>query len=273
MRCFSSGLNVDLIDFDERPALVDEIVERGEGFLLRARRRGHGHVVEQVEAVHGRGIVLHVGRSLEPRLGRGDGDVAHLLEALLIPRLAGDLLKLLDGVFELALQVLDALLVHLVAVVERDVDEHHGDVQEVGEVLVPRHHRLADAGGAQHEVGKRHVALAVRAFPHVGVGQVDARVGAQVVGESQLALGVLQQRQAAALRGDGGCLAFGIHHVQPQRLGYLGRKVGRAPAYLLATFLGLVGILVHLLCKLAEDEHGRNVLRRRALGSGRSCFF
>ena len=112
------ALERGLVLLDELLALFVELDERVERALLAACHRGDGHVVEQVEALVRCGLVVQVLGRLEPFLADAARDAADLLELLLVPLLARDLLELRDGVAELRAHVLDALAVDVVLVVE-----------------------------------------------------------------------------------------------------------------------------------------------------------
>ena len=137
---------------DELLALFVELDERIERALLAACHRGDGHVVEQVEALVRRRLVVQVLGRLEPFLADAARDAADLLELLLVPLLARDLLELRDGVAELRAHVLDALAVDVVLVVEGNVDDDDGNVQRLAQVLVPLEHAIADVVATQDEI-------------------------------------------------------------------------------------------------------------------------
>ena len=141
-----------------------------------------GHVVEQVEAGVGGGLVLEVVAHPQPGAGGAVGVLAGLVELLLVKLLAGELLQLVDGLVELGPDVGHVGVVDLHGVVVGDVDHDERDVAHPGDVLIPLGHAVADVVAAQDEVGLRN--------PHLAVG-LDGLPAEVLVGD--LLLGGLGQ--------------------------------------------------------------------------------
>ena len=132
------------------------------GLHLAAGGHHVGHVVEQIEAAVGGGLVLQVVTHAQPGLSGAVGVLTGVLELLLVELLAGDLLQLMDGSVELSTDISHVGVVDVHSVVVGDVDHDQGDVAHTGDVLIPLGHAVTDVVAAQHEVGLRHTHLTIR---------------------------------------------------------------------------------------------------------------
>ena len=216
---------------------------------LAASRDHDGHVVQQVEAVEGRGHVLGAAGGRQPCAAGAAGEAGDLLELLVRPLFAGDLLQLLHGIPELAGDVGHLRVGHLVVGVEGNVQQDHGDVQLARQILVPLDHAGADVAAAQQHVGHGHVLLGTGL--QLGVGQGHAGVGAYIVGVA-LGLRHLAHSRACAAGGDAGGLVLGVHGGDAHGLGDLHGEVAGHPCYLLAPLLGFDGVHVGVRRDLAQ---------------------
>ena len=216
---------------------------------LAPGRDHDGHVVQQVEAVEGRGHILGAAGGRQPCAAGAAGEAGDFLELLVRPLLAGDLLQLTDGVPELAGDVGHLGIGHLVVGVEGDIQQDHGDVQLAGQILVPLDHAGADVAAAQQYVGHGHVLLGTGL--QLGIGQRHAGVGADVVGVA-LGLRHLAHAGTGAAGGDAGGLILGVHGSDAHGLRDLHGEVAGHPCHLLAPLLGLDGVHIGVRRDLAQ---------------------
>ena len=200
-------------------------------------------------------------RGLLPPVAGLVGDLHHLAQFVVVKLPAGDLLQLVDDGVELPLHVLGVVLLDLVGVVEGGVEHDQGDVQLLGQVLVPLDHRVADVGGAQEKVRHGHVLRF--AVLDLGIGQVHPGIGTQVRGIAA-ALGIGDEGLGIPPGADGGGVVFRIHgHDVHGGQKFLGGD-GGAPAHQPSLGFGLPGLLIvfpqHLVHPLLGRALGRLVL-------------
>ena len=220
-----------------------------------------GHVVENVKPVQGGGVGGGLLCGLLPPIAGLVGDLHDLPKLVVVKLPAGDLLQLVDDGVELPLHILGVVVLDLIGVVEGSVKHDKGDVQLLGQVLIPLDHRVADVGGAQEEVRHGHVLrLAVL---DLRIGQVHPGVRAQVRGIAR-PLRVGDEGLGVPPGADGGGVVFRIHgHNVHGGQQFLGGN-GGAPTHQPSLGFGLPGLFVvfpqHLVHPLFGCELGRLLL-------------
>ena len=155
----------------------------------------------------------------------------------------------MDGVLQLRADILHVLLRHLVLVVEGQIEEDHGDVQLLGDVLIPLDHRVADIVAAEDHVG--HGDIAGDGLLDVHIAQIHPGVRAQIGGIT-LPLGAGDKLGCALAGTDGGGVVLRIDHGDVHGLQQLlGRDRGgpRHQTPLLLRPHGVGVVTIHQLSK------------------------
>ena len=257
-----------LLHWESGGALLDvllhlsiELLHDGCGRLLAAVADHSGHIVEQLEAADGRGLVVHQVVGALPEIAVALGDLHDLLEALIVPGLAGEGAQVRDELVDLRAHVAHARFGDVVHGVIAGVDEKYGDIELTGEVFVPLGQLVADVVRQQKKVGLDHLAAvgqlhAALAVQNGGVGEVELCIGAEVVGIAHGAFALLQKRVRLMARGDACRVVFGVEDVQPQRFGDLLRENGGRPADLFAALLGELRVFKKGVRLLADHQKG-----------------
>ncbi|MPM40498.1 hypothetical protein SDC9_87142 [bioreactor metagenome] len=203
------------------------------------------HVVEQVKAAHGRGLILQIVAHLQPCLGGAVCVGAGLLKLLLVKLRPGDFLHLADGVVKLAADIGHLRIADGDLVVVGHVNHDERDVVHPGDVLVPLGHAVADVVAAEHKVRHGDPAGLVGRLHPGGIGKGNSGVAADVRVIAQR-LRRLAHPLPVVLGADTGGLVLRVDNRQTQRLGDLAGELGRGPAHGAACLLRLPCGGVHL---------------------------
>lgn len=121
----------------------------------------------------------------------------------------------MDQVVDLTADVTDLFLGGTGVVIVHRVDEEHGYVELLGQVLKPFGELIADVVAAQHKIGLGHV-VALR-LQRIHVGQAGAGVGTDIHVVARR-LGVLKQLLGLVAGSQAGGLVFRIDDIQAQCL-------------------------------------------------------
>lgn len=141
---------------------VELLHDGGSGFLAAVAHHG-GHIVEQLKAADGRGLVVHQVVGALPEIAVALGDLHDFFKALVVPGLAGEGAQIPDELVDLRAHIAHARFGDAVHGVIAGVDEKYGDIELTGEVFVPLgqqlHRRQPGGKGRACRVRRRRHAV------------------------------------------------------------------------------------------------------------------